>query len=105
MAGWVNSAGEASKPRFKREGAPKHHNGMSRSSPDRVPDAQSMPSARHAKVPQSLPEKVHGFEGVRILAKPDRLKPLSDLAHALSCSNSALASFKSSVSKPSVNQL
>jgi hypothetical protein len=56
-----------------------------------------------------LPEQVHtdfiGVKGVGILAKPDRLKPLSDLAHALSCSNSVLASFKSSVSKPSVNQL
>jgi hypothetical protein len=71
-----------------------------------------MPGARHAKVPQSLiidlPEKVHvdvvGLEGVGILAKADRLEPFSDLAHALSCSSSALASFKSRVSKPSVNQ-
>jgi hypothetical protein len=84
---------------------------MSRSSPDRVPDAQSMPSARHAKVHQSLmidlPEEVHvdvvGLEGVGILVKADRLKLFPDLAHALSCSNSDLASFKSDVSKPSVN--
>jgi hypothetical protein len=71
-----------------------------------------MPGAGHAKVPQSLiidlPEKVHvdivGFEDVGILAKPDRLKRFLDLTHAVSCSSSALASFKSSVSKPSVNQ-
>jgi hypothetical protein len=45
-----------------------------------------------------------GLEGVGILVKADRLKPFPDLAHALSCSNSDLASFKSGVSKPSVNQ-
>jgi hypothetical protein len=79
---------------------------------DPVSDAQSMPGARHAKVPQSLVmdllEKIHvdviGLEGVGILAKPDGLESFANLAHALSCSSSALASFKSSVSKPSVNQ-
>jgi hypothetical protein len=39
-----------------------------------------------------------------VLAKADPLQPVPDLAHALSCSSSALASLKSSVSKPSVNQ-
>src|SRR5262249_29286217 len=79
---------------------------------DPVSDAQSMPGTRHAKVPQSLiidlPQKVHvdvvGLEGVGILAKADRLKPFPDLAHALSSSSSDLASFKSGVSKPPVNQ-
>jgi hypothetical protein len=67
---------------------------------------------RVPKVPQSLivdlPEKVHvdvvRLEGVAMLAKTDRLQPFPDLAHGLSCSSSDLASFKSSVSKPSVNQ-
>jgi hypothetical protein len=45
------------------------------------------------------------LEDLGVLAKTDRLQPTADLAHALSCSNSVLASFKSSVSKPSVNQL
>src|SRR5215469_8506562 len=44
------------------------------------------------------------LEGVGILAKADRLQPFPDLAHALSCSSSALASSRSSVSKPSLNQ-
>jgi hypothetical protein len=55
-----------------------------------------------------LPQQVHfnfvRLKGVTVLAKADRLQPFSDLAHALSCSNSDLATFKSSVSKPSVNQ-
>src|SRR5215469_4084906 len=52
-------------------------------------------------------EQIHvdvvGLEGLGVLAKPDRLQPFADLAHALSCSSNALASLKSSVSKPSVN--
>jgi hypothetical protein len=40
-----------------------------------------------------------------ILDKADRLQPFPDPAHALSCSSNTLASFKSNVSKPSVNQL
>jgi hypothetical protein len=44
------------------------------------------------------------LKGITVLAKTDRLQPFADLAHALSCSSSALASFKSNVSKPSVNQ-
>jgi hypothetical protein len=43
-------------------------------------------------------------EGIAVLAKTDRFQPFPDLAHALSRSSNALASFKSSVSKPSVNQ-
>jgi hypothetical protein len=71
-----------------------------------------MTGARDTDVLQRLVidllEKLHvdvvGLEGVGILAEPDDLQPFPDLAHALSCSSSALASFKSSVSKPSVNQ-
>jgi len=55
-----------------------------------------------------LPEQVHphfiGVKGVRIVAKADCVQPSPDLAHALSCSNNNVACFKSSVSKPSVNQ-
>ena len=71
-----------------------------------------MTSARDTDILQRLVidvlEQIHvdvvSLEGVGILGKTDRLQPFSDLAHALSCSSSALASFKSSVSKPSVNQ-
>jgi hypothetical protein len=71
-----------------------------------------MTGARDTDVLQRLVidllEKIHvdvvRLEGVGILAKTDRLQPFSDLAHAFSCSSSDLASFKSSVSKPSVNQ-
>jgi hypothetical protein len=71
-----------------------------------------MAGARDTDVLQHLVidllEQIHldviGLEGIGILAKADRLQPFSDLAHALSCSSSALASFKSNVSKPSVNQ-
>lgn len=55
-----------------------------------------------------LAEQVHtdfiGIEGIGIWANADLLQPFADLAHALSCSSSDLASFKSSVSNPSVNQ-
>jgi hypothetical protein len=71
-----------------------------------------MTSARDTDILQRLVfdvlEQIHvdmvRLEGVRILAQADGLQPFSDLAHALSCSSSALASCKSSVSKPSVNQ-
>jgi hypothetical protein len=38
------------------------------------------------------------------LSEPDPIEPSTYLAHDASCSNSALASFRSSVSNPSVNQ-
>jgi hypothetical protein len=71
-----------------------------------------MTGARDADVLKHLVidllEQIHvdvvGLEGIGILAKTNRLQPCPDLAHALSCSSSVLASFKSSVSKPSVNQ-
>jgi hypothetical protein len=47
---------------------------------------------------------VVGCERLGILAEADPLQPSSHFAHAVSCSSSALACFKSSVSKPSVNQ-
>jgi hypothetical protein len=79
---------------------------------DGVSDAQSMTSARDTDILQRLVidvlEQIHvdvvDLEGIAVLAKADRLQLVPDLAHALSCSSSALASFKSSVSKPSVNQ-
>jgi hypothetical protein len=37
------------------------------------------------------------------LGETNRFQPLADLAHIASSSSSALASFRSSVSKPSVN--
>jgi len=46
----------------------------------------------------------HATCPVRCRHMTDRLQPFADLAHAVSCSSSALASFRSSVSKPSVNQ-
>jgi len=71
-----------------------------------------MPADRDADVLQhrviDLTEQVHpdfiGVKGVGILAKTNRLQPFPDLARGLSCSSSTFASFKSSVSKPSVNQ-
>ena len=79
---------------------------------DCVPNAQSMACARYTNILQqlivNLSEQINvdvvGLEGVGILAKAVRLQPFPDLAHALSCSSSALASVRSSVSKPSVNQ-
>jgi hypothetical protein len=46
---------------------------------------------------------VVGLEGVGILVEAERLQPLSNLAHVVSSSRSALASLGSGVSKPSVN--
>src|SRR5215472_1782432 len=79
---------------------------------DCVPNAQSMACARYANILQqlivNLSEQINidvvGLEGVGILAKAVRLQPFPDLAHALSCSSSAFASFRSSVSKPSLNR-
>jgi hypothetical protein len=45
------------------------------------------------------------LEGVGILAEADFSQPRPDVAHGVSCSSSAFASFKSGASKPSVNQL
>jgi len=71
-----------------------------------------MTCARHANVFQHLiidlgeqvSVNVVGFEGVGILGKTDLLEPISYCAHAASSSRSAFASFRSAVSKPSVNQ-
>jgi hypothetical protein len=71
-----------------------------------------MAADRDADVLQHLvidvPEQVHAdfisLKGVAILGKAYCLQPFLDLAHALNCSSNALASFKSRVSKPSVNQ-
>src|SRR5580704_5629177 len=74
--------------------------------------AQPMPGAGHAYILQhlivDLTEQfnidVVSLEGVRVLSEPDPIEPSTYLAHDASCSNSALASFRSSVSNPSVNQ-
>jgi hypothetical protein len=71
-----------------------------------------MACARHANVFQHLiidlgeqvSVNVVGFEGVGILGKTDLLEPIPYCAYAASSSMSALASFRSAVSKPSVNQ-
>ena len=47
---------------------------------------------------------VVGFEGVGILGETDLLEPIPYCTHAASSSRSAFASFRSCVSKPSVNQ-
>jgi hypothetical protein len=71
-----------------------------------------MAGARYAHVLQHLvvhlPEQIEidvvGLEGVGILGKTNCFQPLVDRAHIASCSSNPLASFRSSVSKPSVNQ-
>ena len=71
-----------------------------------------MACARHANVFQQLiidlgeqvSVNVVGFEGVGILGETDLLKLIPYCAHAASSSSSALASFRSAESKPSVNQ-
>jgi hypothetical protein len=75
-------------------------------------NAQPMPRAGHAYILQhlivDLAEQIDidvvSLEGVRILSESDPIEPSAYLAHDASCSNSALASFRSSVSKLSVNQ-
>jgi hypothetical protein len=47
---------------------------------------------------------LHYFNKFWDAMRTDRLKPCPNIVHAESCSSRALASFKSSVSKPSVNQ-
>src|SRR5215467_4395035 len=72
-----------------------------------------MACARHANVFQHLiidmgeqiSVNVVGFEGVGILGETDLLEPIPYCAHAASSSRSAFASFRSTVSKPSVNHI
>jgi hypothetical protein len=79
---------------------------------DGIAQAQPMACARHANVFQhliiDLDEQVSvnvvGFEGVGILGETNCLEPIPYCAHAASSSRSAFASFRSGVSKPSVNQ-
>ena len=47
----------------------------------------------------------HAACSVQCRHMTDRLQPFADLAHAESCSSSALASLSTGVSNPSVNQL
>src|SRR6516164_4814201 len=71
-----------------------------------------MARTRHANVFQHLiidlgeqvSVNVVGLEGVGILGETDLLEPTPYSAHAASSSSSAFASFRSGVSKPSVNQ-
>jgi hypothetical protein len=55
-------------------------------------------------LPQQVQVNFVSLKGFTVLTKTDRLQPFSDLAHGFSRSSSDLAFFKSSVSKPSVNQ-
>ena len=71
-----------------------------------------MTRTRHANVLQQLvvetdqqiPINVICFESVRVLAETNCFKPIPHRAHAASSSRSALASFRSFVANPSVNQ-
>src|SRR5262249_1541088 len=77
-----------------------------------VANAQAMTCARHTDVlqqlvvnlPKQINVKIVGLEGISILAEANRFQPFAHLAHTASCSSSAFASFRSRVSKPSVNQ-
>jgi hypothetical protein len=79
---------------------------------DRVSDAHPMTCRGYTNVVENLimdlPQQLHvnfaDLDGIAVSAKTNRLEPLAYLAHGLSCSSSVLAFFKSSVSKPSVNQ-
>jgi hypothetical protein len=55
-----------------------------------------------------LPEKIRvdlvGLERIGVLGKADGLEPLAEPGHAANSASSDLACFRSSVSKPSVNQ-
>ena len=44
-----------------------------------------------------------GLKCLGILSQTNRFEPFANFAHAASCSNRAFASFRSRVSKPSVN--
>jgi hypothetical protein len=46
-----------------------------------------------------------GLKHFGVLAEANSFQPIADLAHAVSCSNNTLASYRTGVSKPSVNQL
>lgn len=80
---------------------------------DRITNAQAMPRTWYPNVLQSriaeLLKQVHVnvvcFEDLGVLREADPLQPLVDLAHADTWSSSTLASLRSGVSKPSVNQL
>ena len=71
-----------------------------------------MTCARHANVLQQLVVEtdqqilinVICFESVGVLAETNCLKPIPHRAHATSSSSSALASLRSFVANPSVNQ-
>jgi hypothetical protein len=79
---------------------------------DGIADAQPMAGARYADVLQQLildlwdqfGVDVVGVERVGILAETDRLQSISHRAHAANSSSSALASLRTRVPKPSVNQ-
>ena len=70
-----------------------------------------MTGARYADILQNsvieLSEQINvdivRMKCVGILSEANRFQPLAHAAHIASCSSSALASFRSSVSKPSVN--
>jgi hypothetical protein len=80
---------------------------------DRIAYAQPVAGTGHADVLQHLVidavQQVHldvvCLKGVGILAEANSGQPGPDIAHGVSSSSSAFASFKSGASKPSVNQL
>src|SRR5262249_29751646 len=79
---------------------------------DCVTNAQAIACARHTDIlqqlvvnlPKQINIKIVGLEGIGVLSEADGIQPFADLTHVASCSKSALASFRSSVSWPSVNQ-
>src|SRR6516164_5125064 len=79
---------------------------------DCVTNAQAMACARHTDIlqqlvvnlPKQINVKIVGLEGIGVLSEADDIQPFADLTHVTSCSKSALASFRSRVSNPSVNQ-
>ena len=70
-----------------------------------------MACARHTDVlqqlvvnlPKQINVKIVGLKGIGVLSEADGLQPFADLTHVASCSKSVFASFRSRVSKPSVN--
>ena len=54
-------------------------------------------------LPEQINVKIVALEGISVLGEANDIQPFADLTHVVSCSKSALASFKSRVSNPSVN--